>query len=393
MSSTDAGGAGNRRALETRVIHGGQQPDPATGAVMPPVYTSATYVQESPGVHQGYVYSRSRNPTREALENSIADLETGIRACSFASGMAAIATVFDLLEPGDHIVLPDDHYSGTSRLLRTVRGRSQGVSATYADLTSRDGLEAAITPKTKMIFIETPTNPQLKIIDLEMVVEVARAHGLLAVADNTFATPILQRPLEVGFDIVVHSATKYLGGHSDVIGGIVVVGRDEDLATRIGQLQIATGAVSGPFDAYLVLRGIKTLAIRMDRHCENAARVAAFLADHAAVDRVRYPGLETHPGHDVAMRQMDGRGGGMVTFDIAGGVDRARRFLERCRIFALAESLGGVESLAEHPAIMTHASLPADVRQRLGIGDGMIRLSVGIENADDLLADLDQALS
>ena len=384
----------NRLDFATRTIHAGQQPEPATGAVITPIFTAATYVQDSPGVlKDGYVYSRTKNPTRLALERCIADLESGTKGYAFASGMAAISTVAELVDAGGHIVATDDLYGGTTRLFETVRKRSAGIDVSYIDMSDRAALEAAIRPDTRMIWVETPTNPLLSIVDLAMVAEVARSREILAVCDNTFATPMLQRPLELGFDIVVHSATKYLGGHSDVIGGIAVVGDDPELADRISRLQIATGAIAGPFDAYLVLRGIKTLGVRMERHCDNAAEIAARLASHPRVARVHYPGLAGHPRHEVAMVQMGGRGGGMVTMELKGGIEDAKRFLERCELFQLAESLGGVESLIEHPAIMTHASVPAARRRRLGIADSLIRVSVGIENIEDLWRDMERALS
>jgi cystathionine gamma-lyase len=383
----------NRLDLATRAIHAGQKPEPATGAVITPIFTAATYVQESPGVlKDDYVYSRTKNPTRLALEQCIADLESGTKGFAFASGMAAISTVVELVDSGAHIVATDDLYGGVTRLFETVRKRSAGINVSYVDITDRAALEAAIRPETRMIWVESPTNPLLRIVDLAMVAEVARSRGILAVCDNTFATPMLQRPLELGFDIVIHSATKYLGGHSDVILGIAVVAGDE-LAEKILRMQIAIGGIAGPFDCYLVLRGIKTLAVRIDRHCENAAAVAEFLAAHPRIETVYYPGLANHPGHETAMAQMGGRGGGMVTANLKGNLSDSKAFLERCELFQLAESLGGVESLIEHPAIMTHASVPAERRQRLGIADGLIRISVGIENIEDLCRDLSLALA
>ncbi len=357
---------------------------------MVPIYATSTYVQDSPGVHKGYEYSRSQNPTRQAFEDCLADLENGTAGFAFASGMAATATVLELLDTGAHVVAGDDLYGGTYRLFENVRRRTSGLSFSFADLTDGAALEAAIRPETKMIWVETPTNPMLQIVDLEMVAGCAQRHGLLTVCDNTFATPCLQRPLDFGFDIVVHSTTKYLNGHSDMVGGVAVVG-DDGLAERLGYLQNAVGAVASPFDSFLALRGVKTLDLRMARHSENAAAVAEFLAAHGRVDDVIYPGLPDHPQHAIAARQMSGFGG-MVTATLGGGIIEARRFLERCRLFALAESLGGVESLIEHPAIMTHASVPAAERAKLGIDDSLVRLSVGTEDIDDLIADLEQAL-
>ena len=382
----------NRRGFATRGIHAGQKPDPSTGAIMTPIYATSTYVQESPGVHKGYEYSRTQNPTRMAYERCIADLESGTRGFAFASGMAATATVLELLDHGAHVVASDDLYGGTYRLFTRVRERSAGLAASYVDMRDRAALAAAIRPETRMIWVETPSNPMLKLIDLSMVAEIGRERGILTVADNTFASPYVQRPLELGFDLVMHSATKYLNGHSDMVGGIVVVGDNEELADRLAFLQNAVGAVAGPFDSFLALRGLKTLALRMERHCANAAAIADHLAHHRRVARVHYPGLKSHPQHDLARRQMHGYGG-MVTVLLDGGLAEARRFLERVEVFALAESLGGVESLIEHPGIMTHASLPAAQRQALGIGDGLVRLSVGIEDVADLIADLDQALA
>ncbi len=384
--------APNRRGFATRGIHAGQSPDPATGAIMPPIYATATFVQSSPGVHKGYEYARTHNPTRMAYERCIADLESGTRAFAFASGLAAEATVLDLLESGSHIVASEDLYGGTWRLFHRVRAHSAGLEVSHTDFADRAALEAAIRPETKLIWVETPTNPLLHLVDLAMVAEVARAHGIVAVADNTFASPWVQRPLELGFDLVVHSATKYLNGHSDMVGGVVVVGEDQDLTDRLAFLQNAVGAVPGPFDCFLALRGLKTLALRMERHCANALAIAGHLSRHAGVRQVRYPGLASHPQHALALQQMHGFGG-MVTIELQGELADARRFLERVELFALAESLGGVESLIEHPAIMTHASLPPERRAALGIGDTLVRLSVGIEDAADLIADLDRALA
>jgi cystathionine gamma-lyase len=384
-------GQRNRHGLATRGIHAGQAPDPTTGAIMPPIYATSTFVQSSPGVHKGYEYARTHNPTRMAYERCIADLESGTRAFAFASGLAAEATVLDLLDHGSHIVASDDLYGGTYRLFTRVRARSAGLETSYADLRDRAALEAAIRPETRLVWVETPTNPLLHLVDLAMVAEVARARGIYAVADNTFASPCVQRPLELGFHLVLHSATKYLNGHSDMVGGVVVVGEDAELGERLSFLQNAVGAIPGPFDCFLALRGLKTLALRMERHCANALAIAKHLARHKRVRRVHYPGLPDHPQHALALRQMTGFGG-MVTIELEGGLAEARRFLERVELFALAESLGGVESLIEHPAIMTHASLPPERRAALGIGDSLVRLSVGIEDEADLIADLDQAL-
>lgn len=380
-----------RDGFGTRAIHAGQSVDPSTGAVMQPIYATSTYAQSSPGVHQGYEYSRTQNPTRMAWERCIADLEDGTQGFAFASGMAAIATLLELLDAGSHVVAMDDLYGGTGRLFNRVRARTAGLRVTYADLSAPGALEDALRDDTRMVWIETPTNPMLKLVDIEAVAARARAHGALVVVDNTFASPWGQRPLTLGADIVMHSATKYLNGHSDVVGGVVVV-RDEALAEQLGFLQNSIGAVAGPFDSFLALRGVKTLALRMARHNENGLAVARWLEARSGVSRVLYPWLESHPQQALAQRQMAG-GGGIVSFDIAGGLPAARAFLENCRLFTLAESLGGVESLVNHPAIMTHASVPAETRARLGISDTLIRLSVGIEDSDDLLADLEQALA
>jgi cystathionine gamma-lyase len=382
----------NRQGFATRSIHAGQQPDPTTGAIMMPIYATSTYVQESPGVHKGYEYSRSQNPTRMAYERCIADLESGSAGFAFASGLAATATVLDLLDSGQHIIAMDDLYGGTYRLFERVRKRSAGLSFSFVDLADIKAVEAAIRPETRMIWLESPTNPLLKLVDLEAVAQLGKRRSILTCADNTFASPYVQRPIELGFDLVMHSATKYLNGHSDIVGGIVVVGENAELKDRLTFLQNAVGAVAGPFDSFLALRGLKTLALRMERHCQNAAAVAAWLERHPKVARVHYPGLASHPQHALAKRQMHGFGG-MVTAILKGTLADSRRFLERCQIFALAESLGGVESLIEHPAIMTHASLPPEKRAALGIGDGLVRLSVGVEDEADLIADLAQALA
>ena len=376
----------------TRVIHGGQHPDPLTGAVMPPIYATSTYVQKSPGVHQGFEYSRTRNPTRDALQAAVANLEGGAAGFAFASGMAATATLLELLDAGAHIIAMHDLYGGSYRLLENVRKRSAGHEVSFVDLSDAGALQAAIRPATRLVWVETPTNPLLKLVDLGAVAQIAHQHGLLAVCDNTFATPFIQRPLEHGFDVVVHSTTKYLNGHSDAIGGAAVIRHGSDLEERLAYLQNAVGAVPGPFDSYLTLRGIKTLALRMERHCSNALAVAQFLEAHPQVERVFYPGLKSHPQHALARRQMQGGFGGIVTVVLRGGLQAARQVLERCRLFALAESLGGVESLIEHPGVMTHSSLPAQLRRTLGISDGLIRLSVGVEDVEDLIAELRAAL-
>ncbi len=373
----------------TRAIHAGQTPDPSTGAIMTPIYATSTYVQRSPGVHQGFEYSRSQNPTRQAYERCLADLESGSRGFAFASGMSAIATVLELIDSGSHILAMNDLYGGSFRLFDQVRQRSAGLTFSFADLSDPAAIAPLIKPETRMIWVESPTNPMLTLVDLAAVARVAKANNLLFVVDNTFASPYLQRPLEYGADIVVHSATKYLNGHSDVVGGAVVVD-DNELAERLWYLQNAVGAIAGPFDSFLALRGLKTLALRMQRHCENAHKIARWLETHRSVDHVLYPGLTSHPQHKLAVRQMPGFGG-MVTFFIKGGLEAARQFLERCRLFALAESLGGVESLIEHPGIMTHASVPPETRAALGISDALIRLSVGVEDAADLINDLSHA--
>jgi cystathionine gamma-lyase len=372
----------------TRVVHGGQRPDPLTGAVMPPIYATSTYVQSSPGVHKGYEYSRTANPTRDALQASVANLEGGSAGFAFASGMAATATILELLDAGSHIVAMHDLYGGSYRLLQNVRTRSAGHTVTFADLTDVAVLERAIRPNTRLLWVETPTNPLLQLVDLSAAAEVAKRHRLLAVCDNTFATPYLQRPLEHGFDIVVHSTTKYLNGHSDAVGGAAVVRADDELKERLGYLQNAVGGISSPFDSFLTLRGIKTLALRMQRHCSSALAIAEFLAGHPQVAKVHYPGLATHPQHRLAQRQMRAGFGGIVSAVLRGDINDTRRILERCQLFALAESLGGVESLIEQPALMTHASLPPAVRASLGISDTLVRFSVGIEDPQDLIGEL-----
>jgi len=381
----------NRLAFATRTIHGGQSHDPLTGAVMVPIYATSTYAQESPGVHKGFEYARSQNPTRFAFERAIADLESGSAGFAFASGLAAISTTLELLDSGGHIVATDDIYGGTFRLLERVRKRSAGLNVTFVDFTDLAAVEAAIRPETKMLWVETPTNPMLRIVDLEAVAALARRRGIISVADNTFASPYIQRPLELGIDIVVHSTTKYLNGHSDMVGGSVVVGPNADLAGQMKFLQNAVGAISGPFDSFLALRGLKTLALRMQRHSENGIAIARFLEARPDVKSVRYPGLASHPQHDLAKRQMHAFGG-MITVEFDRDLAGTKRFLERVELFALAESLGGVESLIEHPATMTHASIPADQRAAIGISDSLVRISAGIEAADDLIADIVQAL-
>ncbi len=391
--------------LESLTVHGGQAPDPLTGAVMPPISLASTYAQPSPGQHKGFAYARGQNPTRYALERCIALLEGSTLSESddrtfggfaFASGMAAIATALDLLDSGDHIIANDDLYGGTYRLLTRVRERSQGLSITYLDMTDPDRVEEAVTDKTRMIWVESPTNPLLKLTDLAAIAEIGKRHELLTVCDNTFATSILQRPIELGFDLVMHSATKYLGGHSDVIAGLLVTSR-KDLADELRFLQNSIGAILGPFESYMTLRGMKTLALRMRQHCASAQRLAKWLEAHPKVAKVAYPCLPSHPQHELAERQMriDGHstGGGMITMWLEGGLTEARRFLENVRLFTLAESLGGVESLIEHPAIMTHASVPPETRAKLGISDSLIRISVGIENVEDLTEDLERALA
>ncbi|HNP35966.1 MAG TPA: PLP-dependent aspartate aminotransferase family protein [Woeseiaceae bacterium] len=381
---------GKDTKFATRTIHAGQSPDPTTGAIMLPIYATSTYVQQSPGKHKGYEYSRTQNPTRMAYERCIADLESGTRGFAFASGMAATATILELVDSGSHVVAMDDLYGGTRRLFHGVRERSAGLEFSFVDLTDPDLAEAALRDNTRMIWVESPSNPLLKVVDFEAVAELARARDILVVADNTFATPYLQRPLEHGFDIVMHSATKFINGHSDMVGGIAVTNNDE-LGEKLAYLSNSIGAIAGPFDSFLALRGVKTLDVRMERHCSNAQAIAEWLERDARVESVLYPGLPSHPQHELAMRQMSGFGG-IVTFFIKGDIENARRFLERCELFALAESLGGVESMVDHPAIMTHASVPVEQRALLGISDQLIRLSVGIEALDDLITDLDQAL-
>ncbi len=382
-----------KQGFETRAIHAGQEADQTTGAVMMPIYTSSTFKQESPGVHKGYDYSRSGNPTRNAFEDCMASLEEGIKGYGFSSGVAAISACVELLEPGDHVIAMDDLYGGTVRLFNEIKTKSQGISVTYVDMSNFENVEKAYTEKTKMIFVETPTNPLLKIADLKKIGNFAKANNILSVCDNTFASSYIQKPLNFGIDIVLHSATKFLGGHSDLIAGVLVIGKDDkDLINRMSNIHNSLGPITSTFDSYLILRSLKTLSIRMERHCENALRLAKELTNHKKIDNVIYPGLDSHPQHELAMKQMNGFGG-IISIEVSGGLDASRKFLEKTKIFSLAESLGGVESLIEHPALMTHASISEEVRQKIGISDGLIRLSVGIESIEDLIDDLNQALN
>jgi cystathionine gamma-lyase len=380
------------QGLGTRAIHAGQSPDPSTGAVMTPIYATSTYAQKSPGVHQGFEYSRSHNPTRFAYERCIADLEGGTHSFAFASGLAATSTILELLDSGSHVIAMDDVYGGTYRLFERVRRRSAGLDFSWVDMTDVQAFAAAIRPDTKMVWIETPTNPLLKLVDIAAIAEIARKRGLIVVVDNTFSSPILQRPLELGAHIVMHSATKYLNGHSDIVGGIAVVGDDAALAEQMTFLQNAIGGIQGPFDSFLALRGLKTLHLRMKAHCDNAMQLAEWLEKHPAIEKVAYPGLASHPQHALAKRQMHGFGG-MISIWLKGGLPAARSFMERCHLFAIAESLGGVESLVNHPAIMTHASVPPERRAQLGVTDNLVRLSVGVEDVADLRAELAHALA
>tara|TARA_R110002020_G_scaffold433510_3_gene643618 strand:- start:214 stop:1362 length:1149 start_codon:yes stop_codon:yes gene_type:complete len=375
----------------TLAIHAGQSPDPSTGAVMTPIYATSTYVQESPGVHQGFEYSRSHNPTRFAYERCVAALEGGSRGFAFASGLAATSTILELLDSGSHVLCMDDVYGGTYRLFEGVRRRSAGLDFSWVDLNDDAAFEAAIKPNTKMVWIETPTNPTLKLVDIQAVAAKARARGLIVVVDNTFCSPMLQQPLALGAHIVMHSATKYLNGHSDIVGGMAVVGDDTELAEKMAYLQNAIGGVQGPFDSFLALRGLKTLHLRMKAHCENAQAIAEYLEKHPKVERVAYPGLASHPQHALAKRQMKGAGG-MVSVWLKGGFEAAKDFMGKLELFACAESLGGVESLANHPAVMTHASVPVERREALGVTGNLVRLSVGVEDVQDLLAELEAAL-
>ncbi|MBF6025985.1 cystathionine gamma-synthase [Lysobacter niastensis] len=392
MTERHADSDGRKLGLGTLAIHAGQSPDPSTGAVMTPIYATSTYAQSSPGVHQGFEYSRSHNPTRFAYERCVAGLEGGTSGFAFASGLAATSTILELLDSGSHVIAMDDVYGGTYRLFERVRRRSAGLDFSWVDLSDVAAFEAAIRPETKMVWIETPTNPLLKLVDIAQIAAIARKRGLIVVVDNTFSSPILQRPLELGAHIVMHSATKYLNGHSDIVGGVAVVGDDAELAEKMTFLQNAIGGVQGPFDSFLALRGLKTLHLRMKAHCENAQALAEWLQTHPAIEKVLYPGLKSHPQHELAKRQMYGFGG-MVSIYVKGGLDAARRMMERCELFTVAESLGGVESLVNHPAIMTHASVPADRRATLGISDNLVRLSVGVEDVGDLRAELKDALA
>jgi cystathionine gamma-lyase len=383
---------GHKLDFATRVIHGGQQADPLTGAVMTPIYLSSTYVQESPGVHKGFDYARTRNPTRDAVQAALANLENGSAAFAFASGMAASSTLIDLLDAKSHLVASHDLYGGSYRLFEKIRKRSAGLEVSFVNLAEPSAFEAAIRPNTRMVWMESPTNPMLNLVDIAAVAALARKRGIISVCDNTFATPFIQRPLDLGVDIVMHSATKYLNGHSDVLSGAVIV-RDPALAEQLKFLQNGLGGISGAFDSFMLLRGLKTLAIRMERHCMNGLRIAQHLEAHPAIRSVRYPGLASHPQHELARRQMVGGFGGIIAAELKGDLGTARRFLERCHLFSLGESLGGVESLIEHPGLMTHSGLPAQMRADLGISDGLVRLSVGIESAADLIAELDAALA
>ena len=382
-----------KQGFETRAIHAGQEADPATGAVMMPIYTSSTFKQESPGVHKGYDYSRSGNPTRKAFEECMASLEDGIKGYGFSSGVAAISACVELLEPGDHVIAMDDLYGGTVRLFNEIKTKSQGITVTYVDMTDFDNVDKAFTDKTKMIFVETPTNPLLKIADLEKIANFAKEKKILSVCDNTFASTYIQKPLNFGIDIVLHSATKYLGGHSDLIAGVLVVGKDDkSLLEKMANIQNSLGPITSTFDSYLILRSLKTLSLRMERHSNNALLLAKELINHEKIKNVIYPGLESHPQHQLAKKQMNGFGG-IISIELNGGLEASKSFLEKTKIFSLAESLGGVESLIEHPALMTHASVPAEIRDKIGITDGLIRLSVGIESVEDLIDDIDQALN
>ena len=382
----------NKEGFETRAIHAGQKADPTTGAVMMPIYTSSTYEQESPGVHKGFDYSRSINPTRKAFEECIASLENGEVGFGFSSGVAAISACVELLSPGDHVIAMNDLYGGTVRLFNEIKTISQGIEVTYVDMTDMQNVLEAKTDKTKMIFVETPTNPLLRVVDLSAIADFAKAENILSVCDNTFASPYVQQPLNHGIDIVLHSATKYLGGHSDLIAGALVIGKKDDaLVSKMANIVNSLGPITGAFDSYLILRSLKTLAVRMERHSENAMAIAKHFESHKDISEVIYPGLTNHPQHDLASKQMNGFGG-IISMNIKGGLEKSKSFLERTKIFALAESLGGVESLIEHPALMTHASLPKDRREMIGISDGLVRLSVGLESLDDLIEDIEQAL-
>ena len=382
-----------KQGFETRSIHAGQEADPLTGAVMMPIYTSSTFKQDSPGIHKGYDYSRSGNPTRNAFEECMTSLEDGIKGYGFSSGVAAISACVELLEPGDHVIAMDDLYGGTVRLFNEIKTKSQGITVSYVDMTNFENVENALTDKTKMIFVETPTNPLLKIADLEQIANFAKANNILSVCDNTFASSYIQKPLNFGIDIVLHSATKFLGGHSDLIAGVLVIGKDDqELIDKMSNIHNSLGPITSTFDSYLILRSLKTLGLRMDRHSENALILAKELTNNKKISKVIYPGLESHPQHELAKKQMNGFGG-IISLEINGGLEASKKFLEKTKIFSLAESLGGVESLIEHPALMTHASVPKAVRDEIGISDGLIRLSVGIESIEDLIDDINQALS
>src|SRR5213075_2446229 len=380
----------NQQGFATRAIHAGQEPDPSTGAIMTPIYATSTYVQKSPGKHKGYDYARSINPTRLAYEKCVADLESGTRGFAFASGLAAMATALELIDSGSHIIASDDLYGGTFRLFDKVRRRSANLDFTYVDLTDAEDFKQAVKPNTRMVWIETPSNPLLKLIDLEAIAKIARQQKIISVCDNTFATPWIQRPIEAGFDVVIHSATKYLNGHSDLVGGIMVVGENKELGDQIALLQNSVGAIACAFDSFLVMRSLKTLALRMERHCANALEIARWLEEQPQVKLVSYPGLKSHPQHDLARQQMRGFGG-MVTITLKTDLEGTKRFLENTELFALAESLGGVERLINHPALMTHASVPKEQRDALGVTDSLVRLSVGIEDVRDLIDDLKNA--
>ena len=382
-----------KQGFETRSIHAGQEADPLTGAVMMPIYTSSTFKQDSPGIHKGYDYSRSGNPTRNAFEECMTSLEDGIKGYGFSSGVAAISACVELLEPGDHVIAMDDLYGGTVRLFNEIKTKSQGITVSYVDMTNFKNVENALTDKTKMIFVETPTNPLLKIADLEQIANFAKANSILSVCDNTFASSYIQKPLNFGIDIVLHSATKFLGGHSDLIAGVLVIGKDaQELIDKMSNIHNSLGPITSTFDSYLILRSLKTLGLRMERHSENALILAKELTNNKKISKVIYPGLESHPQHELAKKQMNGFGG-IISLEINGGLEASKKFLEKTKIFSLAESLGGVESLIEHPALMTHASVPKSVRDEIGISDGLIRLSVGIESIEDLIDDINQALS
>lgn len=390
---------GNKKlSISSRVIHGGQKVDPSTGAVMPPIYATSTYQQSAPGVHQGFEYSRTQNPTRFAYERCMANLESGKQAFAFASGMAAVNTVMGLLKPGDHVISMDDIYGGSYRLFTKVANVSSGIDFSFVDLSHPENLEKNINTKTKLIWIESPTNPLLKLADLAAIAKIAQKHHVLTLVDNTFATPILQRPLEYGFDLVLHSATKYLNGHSDMVGGIIVVGDNPELSDKIAFLHNSMGAIQGPFDSFLALRGLKTLALRMRAHCTNSLEVAKYLESEfyfnkKIISKIYYPGLPSHSQHSLATKQMSAGYGGIISIELSGGFKAVEKFLSKLQLFTLAESLGGVESLVNHPARMTHASIPQEIRERLGITEGLIRLSVGIEDLEDLKQDLTEALS